>query len=101
MSRRLASRDSKDPPKKIARASKEDSKLKDVPSSNTHLNTLLQLSQDVTLAGFPVQFSSTHSKHVFGNIAYAVDVATTRKYRQFVNKKRGFNKVEGEVVSSK
>ncbi|KAL0223567.1 hypothetical protein P9112_002957 [Eukaryota sp. TZLM1-RC] len=49
--------------------------------------------------GFPVSFSTTHSKHVFGNIAFAVDIKTKRKYRQYVHKKRNANKVEGEVIS--
>ncbi|PRD24773.1 UNVERIFIED_CONTAM: Snrnp27 [Trichonephila clavipes] len=37
-------------------------------------------------------FDSTKGKHVPGNVAYGVHVIHKRKYRQYMNRKGGFNR---------
>ncbi|GIY42829.1 hypothetical protein CDAR_246611 [Caerostris darwini] len=43
------------------------------------------------LMGFG-NFDSTKGKHVAGNVAYGVHVIHKRKYRQYMNRKGGFNR---------
>jgi len=42
--------------------------------------------------GLPVGFDSTKGKQVAGNDAGAVKVKSTREYRQYMNRRGGFNR---------
>lgn len=37
-------------------------------------------------------FDSTKGKHVIGNAAYVANVVKQRKYRQYMNRRGGFNR---------
>ncbi|KAL0242652.1 hypothetical protein GEMRC1_005215 [Eukaryota sp. GEM-RC1] len=95
MSKRLSAPDNQ-PRHKQSKVVEED--LHTSYSLLADLLTAPPSGEQIVLDGFPTEFSSTKSKHVFGNVAYAVDIKTKRKYRQFVHKKRNFQKVEGEVI---
>jgi len=42
--------------------------------------------------GFPTGFGTTKGKHVQGNIDGGADVVKQRKFRQYMNKRGGFNR---------
>ena len=42
--------------------------------------------------GFPVSFSTTQGQQVKGNHEGAVRIKTQRKYRQYMNRRGGFNR---------